>query len=59
MHLKSDHHGIVLLVQPVVVSFLDVPQIAAYHNKLLFGEFELRETNLNENVVPCEALLHI
>ena len=35
VHLKRDYPRIVQVVQPRVVSFLDVPQIAAYHNKLL------------------------
>ena len=36
VYLKRDHLGIVHVVQPEVVNFRDVPQIAAYHNKELF-----------------------
>ena len=56
---KSEHPRIVQIVQPRVLNFWDGSKMTPYHNKLLFGEFELGETNLHENVVPSEALLHI
>ena len=56
---KSEHPRIVQIVQPRVLSFWDRSKMTPYHNKLLFGEFEFSETNLNEDVVPSEALLHI